>query len=154
MNVQRLRVLQEALRADSANPSGIRFDMEVWGRSDREDFPVDCRTQACALGFATTIPEFSKAGLNANYFRDPRSEERGFALQPTYLGNTNFAAASAFFDIRYDQALFLFDSSYYHQKTGSSAELAVVEHIELLIQEYEAMSQARLEEIKLHLEPA
>jgi hypothetical protein len=54
-----------------------RFDFRHWVGSDWEGDPeLSCGTTACALGWATTIPEFRKLGLS---MCKPREEDlRGY----------------------------------------------------------------------------
>ena len=42
-----------------------KFDMDVWGESKKPAYSEpQCATKACALGWATAIPEFHRAGLH------------------------------------------------------------------------------------------
>lgn len=56
------RLLRLAKRLDRVKPE--RFNINKWvGDSWEGKQDLSCGTSACALGWATTIPEFSKAGL-------------------------------------------------------------------------------------------
>lgn len=60
MNKERLLKLASFL--DTLPPE--RFDIQHWVRYDWGGKPdLSCGTSACALGWATTIPEFREAGL-------------------------------------------------------------------------------------------
>jgi len=69
-----------------------KFDFSTWFSDDWR--VKDCGTKACALGWATTIPSFRKAGLR-----------RGFnyanGVYPTYEGRGNdpICVAADFFGI-------------------------------------------------------
>lgn len=51
-------------------PRNVSFNMAVWGAHDASHEPDEhnfCGTAACALGHATQIPQFKKAGLTAKW---------------------------------------------------------------------------------------
>lgn len=82
-----------------------KFDMGTWGRPDyREDgfaympkVPT-CASAACALGWATAIPEFNAAGLE---LRAPP----GARMADVYFGGrSNHKAAMKFFGLSLRQA--------------------------------------------------
>jgi hypothetical protein len=108
-----------------------KFDMDTWGElrikkviekptssgfhlgssevtASRREFK--CDTVACALGWATTIPEFSKLGLKMTWFNDPSAIDeldKGDEISgEVKFGNSysSIEAASKFFDIDIDQA--------------------------------------------------
>lgn len=58
----RRRLLKLADFLDALPPE--RFDFGVWAGDDWKGAPdLSCGTTACALGWATTIPEFARLGL-------------------------------------------------------------------------------------------
>jgi len=90
-----------------------KFDMGAWVQHDGEDHehPVGqivdaskdlkhCGTSACALGWATAVPSFRKAGLKV--WSNPHNV--------TELNLENFDAAAAFFGLTQDQSFALFGS--------------------------------------------
>jgi hypothetical protein len=107
-----------------------RFDMDSWFRAFVDaDAKIKvnlskgtcelashaCGTAVCALGTATMIPEFRKAGLK---LRATRVFPQGV---PSYRKLTGYAAGAAFFGIAYDDARELFDPSLY-DNTARSGE--------------------------------
>ncbi|MDQ2987414.1 MAG: hypothetical protein M3R13_11985 [Armatimonadota bacterium] len=81
-----------------------KFDMCLWAVSRRSASKTpQCATRACALGWATAIPEFNRAGLRLMV--DAFDSTEGVV----YFGDLNrFYAAEAFFDIDSDDAGRLF----------------------------------------------
>lgn len=75
------------------------FDMKFYARSKTvmKDKPV-CSTAACALGWATAVPEFHRAGLELRAVKGDRE------ANVMYRGMYAEDAAAAFFDISYEQA--------------------------------------------------
>jgi hypothetical protein len=60
--VYRGRLLSLADFLDNLPPE--RFDLKVWvGKTWRGDADISCGTTACALGWASAVPEFQKLGL-------------------------------------------------------------------------------------------
>ncbi len=74
----------------------------------------ECRTAACACGWATTIKEFNKAGLvlavNASVFD---TEEEANSATLYYQGETDLDAARLFFDIGGLDSDYLFSPGHY-----------------------------------------
>lgn len=69
------------------------FNMNIW----------HCQTAACALGHATDIPEFQKAGLHL-----AGDATRG-SLIPAFGGCTGYDAGKEFFQISLVDSVLLFD---------------------------------------------
>ncbi len=96
MHVDRLLLLADFL--ETVPPE--RFDMARWtgvdwaGKSD-----LSCGTAACAMGWATTIPQFRKLGLKLNKFGVPEFK--------SYFG---YGAATRLFDIDFYETTYLFAS--------------------------------------------
>lgn len=80
-----------------------KFKMDWWAYSRRPmaDKPV-CATKACALGWATAIPEFNRAGLEL------RAYVGNDSAMVCFGDETGFEAGSKFFDLTEDQAGYLF----------------------------------------------
>jgi hypothetical protein len=80
-----------------------KFDMGTWGTSGRliKNAP-QCATKACALGWATAIPEFYKAGLELRAYAGARHANVYFN------GRENVSAGAQFFDIEWSDADDLF----------------------------------------------
>lgn len=110
MNTVRLLMLADRLESVPAP----RFDMESWCEGEWEpgatEFP--CGTTACALGYATTIPEFQALGLHLvrDYEYDPNHTY--VVLGPTrhehgtYM--SSMLAARELFDLTHEQVMELF----------------------------------------------
>ena len=111
-----------------------KFDMEMWMDTNLEmtegtadgDVPVDanvCGTAGCAMGWATTIPSFRKAGLrlfrNRTFFRDCLVSACHVALVDKKTGRRTaleFWAAADFFGISVGKAAELFSPDHYTEK--------------------------------------
>ena len=77
-----------------------RFEYSYWVGTDwKGKTDLSCGTTACALGWATTIPEFRVAGLKLTQRGDPINYR---------AGATGFSAAQGIFGISWDQAHSLF----------------------------------------------
>jgi hypothetical protein len=75
-----------------------RFDLEVWA----------CGAVACAVGWASEVPEFREAGFRLDQFDCPAFE-----------GEEDWEAVAAFFGVDYEQASRLFGkSSYWPHRSG------------------------------------
>lgn len=96
MNTQRLTVLSRYLQY---NVEDDRFDLAEWVRFGALD--ISCGAVACALGHATNIREFQKAGLCL------------VDNIPSFGGETGFSAAALFFELTHSQVIHLFHSSSY-----------------------------------------
>jgi len=90
MNAKRLLTLANVL--DSVPDE--QFDINLFW----EGKPHDCGFVGCALGWATTIPEFAKAGFG-------RDEGLGY---PIFGGQTSISAGASFFGLDYDDAYLMF----------------------------------------------
>lgn len=101
-----LTILRDFLR-DPPKHVVEHFDMETWGEGDDMH---QCGTAACALGWATTIPEIRKAGLRMSDGQPALVGKRGEAIAFDY------AAAVLVFDINDMQADHIFGS---HQPRGT-----------------------------------
>lgn len=100
MNKERLLRLADFLEKEVTE---AKFRMSTW--STKEDINV-CGTSACAMGWATKIPEFAALGL---YLGKSDSPFGGAPIiTPRYAGRAGFAAASTLFDISDRAALWLF----------------------------------------------
>jgi hypothetical protein len=124
MNRQRLKKLADHLRKLSRRQSGRQFDMNAWfvvdTDTDEEATPpptqrtIDpltgvvrdefkCRTAACALGEACTIPSFRKGGLT---LREDRYVSGYFT--PGFKSYRGTAAGAMFFGISMPESDWLF----------------------------------------------
>jgi hypothetical protein len=97
-----------------------RFDMGTWVRDEKsiKGGKVDpqCRTRACAGGWACSIPEFSKAGLHL--IKDP-----DLGVTPAFRNSRGFAALEKFFDIEDGMAAEIFvqgDDNHYDDPVAVS----------------------------------
>lgn len=92
--MNKARLLKLAAHLDRVPPE--KFDMNFFGeasRAARHRNEVRCATKACALGWATSIPEFAKAGLEL------RAYPESTGADVYYKGESNFDAAEIFFGL-------------------------------------------------------
>ena len=120
---KRLAILERFLRKE-VPPR--RFDMLTWISGAKfcgivappEALHKECGSTACALGWATTIPAFKRAGLRFDggspYFLPP----------DTKYGSYSFNAGAAFFHIRIEDANYLFEPSCYPTLNTTPTEVA------------------------------
>lgn len=159
MNVERLTHLRDLLRADAANPQGVRFDLGVWA-SPRAGDPsyrlasdpiyithelrdvevvnaptMSCDTFACALGLACLDPVFQAQGLR--FTVSPRGNGQSAWMIPTFGTDDTFAAGAAFFDIDIDDSEYLFDPSCYDgTPKEAEGELFVAQRVDDFLNGY------------------
>lgn len=116
MNKKRLQILRDCLKTE-VKPK--LFNMSQWAIEIEKGRPA-CGTSACALGWATAIPAFAKAGLRLTQTRDSdkyvtirgmRHRDRGYDENPTY--RRSIRTAERFFDITTKQAEYLFAEDVY-----------------------------------------
>lgn len=130
MNKARLLKLADFL-AKLKESDTKEFDMGMWGMAEliqtQEADPIEidpascgckiekkdvfeCRTTACALGWATQIPSFQKAGLTMKW-DGPLSEDNQVGGIPALRGHPyldQIEVAQAFFKLDQDTANFVF----------------------------------------------
>ena len=124
MNKRRLLKLAKLLRANAKNKTGVKFDIESWGKVPPGEVKLDCGTTACAVGLAVISGVFKKQGLSYQ-------NQYGIPV-PTYQGERGFFAVETFFNITEPQALYLFHKDEYalSLRQGAKAERAVATRIE------------------------
>jgi hypothetical protein len=145
MRRDRLQVLADHLRT-IPEARKRRFNMDVWGKFIdgfiKVGTPVKlekyCDTAACALGEATTIPEFRRAGLKSVVNEWERFDGRVLIhITPMYKGRTATHAAQDFFETDYQTAYALFHPNAYFDTGGICIENLstddVADRIEILI---------------------
>ena len=117
MNRERLQRLAELL--DNVNPR--LFDMDHWARHvgrDGTDFhdsdKIECRTAACAVGWAASDPWFREQGLTLKKGFHSHDHD-GYYWSPAFADFLNAGAVEAFFDLEYDEANHLFIGSEYNK---------------------------------------
>lgn len=114
MNIKRLQTLANFLKIVTAN----QFDLSTWYDDDNT-----CGTTACAIGWATVIPEFSALGFK---LVEPRYSDQ---YLPYFNGYTSWDAVEEFFDLTTKQALFLFTSYYYPNSQNPKHVVDRLEHV-------------------------
>lgn len=97
MNRERLTKLAEFL---DNMPEDGRFSLLTWVNGLRS-INHPCGFVACAVGWATTIPEFREQGLCMSY------------NAPKFDGKTDWWAVEAFFEITHEQSRVLFAGDHY-----------------------------------------
>ena len=124
MNIAYLKLLEAKLRTVAQE----EFDMRTWCGSEwhpwggKED--LSCGTVACALGHATTIPEFKKLGLRlvrrlANHWAGWIELDQG--IKGTSHG---FSAGAELFGLSINQSEWLFSAVSYDAAVVSPAMVA------------------------------
>jgi len=108
----RKRLLRLADLLDTVPPE--HFDLGVWLAGDGPP----CKTAACAVGWATTIPAFRRAGLT--------TDSSGWPIYSEWGG---FNAAEQFFGLTEDDALHLFASSYRYRLADLTRPTTVARRI-------------------------
>lgn len=98
MNVERLTILAEFL---DTLPDDKHFNMLLWAIDYADGQPI-CGTEACAAGWAATIPSFREAGYQLS--------KNG---EPFYLNRHNIPALQLFFDLSYEQTESIFIKNSY-----------------------------------------
>lgn len=93
---RRLLVLAEFLKSEIV---AAEFDMQSWVN--------ECGSPSCAIGYATTIPEFRAAGFKLG--------KDGFGFEPQYRGWHAFRAVQHFFDLEAEDSWFLFSLDHYQR---------------------------------------
>lgn len=103
MNVKRLEILADFL--EKLPPE--RFDYTRWVGTDWKGMPdLSCGARACALGWATTIPEFRELGLRLELLGSTVN-----VVLPSEDGSlcrNSFTSAALVFDIDSVEADYLF----------------------------------------------
>jgi len=112
MNKQRLLTLANFLRTEVPKN---RFNLSSWVGDMNNRYVAgenllapSCGTSACAMGFATTIPMFAKAGLT---LRKNHPGSNGGTI--CYLTFKGFEAAAEFMEIDEADANWLFNAAEY-----------------------------------------
>lgn len=80
------------------------FNLDDWANKELGELTskkVSCGTEACAVGWACTIPSFRKAGLKLVGITDE-------LIQPIFKHSNGMTAAADFFGMTYEEANELF----------------------------------------------
>lgn len=112
--LEKLADLLEKVAAIERRRKIKKFNMFSWAEGDLGLTKNLCGSSGCALGWATAIPEFRKAGLHLEYG------------EPCYNGYYGEAAAEAFFEITAEAADQLFLSNFTASAAEKAAEIRVV----------------------------
>lgn len=122
---ERLAVLADALEVNAANPTGMKFDLEMWMTPGDAPPAMDCGTVGCAVGLAMLLPVLQVEGLAMK-----PSIWNGIPA-PIFDGCRGWDAVIGFFDLDYNQSVHLFDKDSYNggPTTGAEAELRVAKRI-------------------------
>ena len=132
MNKERLLLLAEFLE-NEVSESRWNYRRIVggnWGGAP----DLSCGTTACALGWATTIPELRDAGLRLFLFT--ATPVKDLAYPCLYLDGTKiFEAACKVFGITMNEANFLFNPSDQDSETPSpdASAAEVAQHIRAFV---------------------
>ncbi len=150
MNVERMTRLRDLLRADAANPKGVKFDLSSWaaraaaGNRHSQYYEIvdgkpvaqptmSCDTFACALGLACLDPSFQAEGLRFTV-EDQDSISGNSRMMPYFNGETHFEAGAEFFGISLEDSNYLFDpESYDGTPREAEGELFVAQRVDDMI---------------------
>ncbi len=109
--------------------SAKAFDMSTLSEVPKDGRPA-CGTSACALGWATAVPSFRKAGLHL-------TRGGGVRLKGTRT-KWYIEVAMGFFDLEYNEARHLFSMREKPSESeGATARRAAVKRIRDLVKEKE-----------------
>lgn len=115
---ERLLFLRDALRRPM--PADFRFDMSRWRANLLPNERDGCGTAACALGYATLLPELAAEGLS--WLEAPAP----FMGRIVFGDQGDYEAGELFFGLNRDQSEFLFDPTAYdcHESEITAADVA------------------------------
>lgn len=147
MKKQRLLKLADLLEADAANKKGIKFNLSTWAADTHgvsssfgvgETVPVDCSTQACAVGLACLSGAFKRSGLGYDISFTGQ-------LHPTFDGDKGWYAVQYFFGLTEVEAYHLFSADRYpeNKRTAAAGERFVAKRIRKFVEDGKVTSNAR-----------
>lgn len=132
MNTERLSKISHHLRYHVKDE---RFNLATWAGNDTIEWgglpDLSCGTTACAMGWATTIPEFRELGLILT--RKPNGWGGFYPPTIEFDGESHFNAAARFCDISVKEAEYLFNPDSYDEEENAS-RLEVANRIDDFIQ--------------------
>lgn len=102
---KRLSILADYL---SNLPPENPFEMSYWARSITPEGQVECGSPACAVGYASCVPEFKALGFHLELRM--ADEMSGVPCFDTWVG---FEAVEVFFSLTNGQAGYLFTAGSY-----------------------------------------
>lgn len=105
-----------------------KFAMRTWATAAKEGRP-SCGTAACALGWATAIPAFYKAGL----YLHPTPERLFHQYEPRIGRRRQISAGAFFFKLSRKQALELFAPADTERLSGKHGQKVVIKRIRALV---------------------
>ncbi len=134
MNKKRLLKLADLLEADAKNKKGIKFDLGEWGTVSDPEKPLSCGTIGCAMGLAAVSGAFKRAGLSYKLDSFNHVDIEFFSATQNTTGG--FSSAAYLFDIKFDEALELFDPDHYPPRSkidGAAGERMVAKRIRAFV---------------------
>lgn len=138
MNIKRLNILADHLERIEDDSVRI-FDMRTWW--DDEVRPLKCYTAACAIGEATTIPEFKMLGLRIgriiNEVALDTINPRNYIGRngPIYNNYSGWEAVDIFFDLDEDSSIELFSGHGYDCDPVDVTPTMVAYRIRLMVRD-------------------
>ncbi len=131
MNKERLRTLAKYLKTvpDEHFYLGSWTEIDGGKIKNGQISKVGCKTTACAMGWACSIPEFRRDGLRLEKVTLGGGFYKVETLVPVYKNCEEFKAAAEFFDIGMSNAMYLFSAAEYEEGTAHD----VIERIEELL---------------------
>jgi hypothetical protein len=111
---ERLQILHDALLVDEDR----HLDMRLWMRITIQNYVEKnyCGSVCCALGFACTLPELQREGLNfSNFSKGVGVGAIEKDLVPTFENRFGIHVATKFFEISFEHAMYAFATTYYDE---------------------------------------
>jgi hypothetical protein len=125
--VFRRRLLKLAKFLRTVKPE--RFDMGTWVGGDWDGKPdLSCGTRACAMGWATTIPEFRALGLRLGRRGTSAEGLPVFPVLKGERGSTWATCAEKIFGLNQGEASYLFIPGWGDTPNTPKAEARRIEH--------------------------
>lgn len=129
MNKRRLLKLADMLEAVADDKNGVKFNLGTYVLSKDPSMPLNCKTQACALGLAALSGGFKRSGLSIIVH-----DGDAFVVLKGRHNYYGMDAATELFDLADEDARWLFlPGSYEGPLTGRKAELKVAKRIRYMV---------------------
>lgn len=134
MNKKTAQLLESLVEALRNLDDDAGFDMDIWtSKKLPESKDLHCGTSCCAIGLASTLPDWKEAGLELH-----ERELFGYSsvFEPVFQGAHNFDAVAALLGISKLETQALFDPDFY-SAPNDLEPWEVADRIECFIEESE-----------------
>jgi hypothetical protein len=99
------------------------FDFSIWADTQEKHLTPGCGTAACAMGWATAIPSFRRAGLHLE------NDKTDCMTVPVFRGERGVFAAIGMFGLTRPEARYLFTACGSNNLTHDATPKKVAAHI-------------------------